>query len=381
MKYLFILGRNPELSRQEILSWLEARGVNVLSQFISNEKFILDLSEEINPAELIGWLGGCLKIGKVILSEINVSNLINKLDKINIYLGEEEKFFYSIIENTESELADYLKQRFKREKLKAVLKNVGRQVRLQDGSFGSVSPSSAKRLGVEYFLVSSGKEYNFGMINAYADNEENEEIDMSKPERRSELGISPRLAKILVNLSCVKAEEELLDPFCGIGGVLCEAMLNNVNVSGIDADKIVAESARKNLQWVKNKYNSKASVEVLAGDSRTVILKYEVDAIACEPQLGPLLKSVPRKDEAEKIVREFENLTGEVFRNIRKNLKKGGKIAFTMPFISSSGGKVKCDAGKIASLAGLKVRKGFPVLETREGKIVSREFMVLKNEN
>jgi hypothetical protein len=37
---------------------------------------------------------------------------------------------------------------------------------------------------------------------------------MQKPIRREELAISPRLAKILINLSGAKKNNLLLDPFC-----------------------------------------------------------------------------------------------------------------------------------------------------------------------
>ena len=54
-----------------------------------------------------------------------------------------------------------------------------------------------------------------------------------------------RLAKILINLSEVKDEEILLDPFCGIGVILEEALLQNINVIGIDKDKKAVDRCKE----------------------------------------------------------------------------------------------------------------------------------------
>ena len=64
--------------------------------------------------------------------------------------------------------------------------------------------------------------------------------DMNKPVRREALAISPRLSKILINLSEAKPHDKLLDPFCGIGGILAEALIKRINVHGIDKDKMAS---------------------------------------------------------------------------------------------------------------------------------------------
>ena len=74
---------------------------------------------------------------------------------------------------------------------------------------------------------------------------------MEKPFRREELAISPRLAKIIINLSEVKTKGKIIDPFCGIGVILFEGLLKNLNVTGIDIDKNAIEGAEQNLEWGK----------------------------------------------------------------------------------------------------------------------------------
>ncbi len=382
MKYLFILGRNPKLSVAEILSWLEARRFSVLSYYWKDELLLLELNKDVNCVEMINWLGGTLKIGKILASERQPGLLISLLNKIRIYDGESEKFFYSIMANCESDIQEYIKQRFKQEKLKATLKNIGYKVRQQDGEYGGVSPKSSLRLGAEYFLIFDGTEYNFGIINSVADTFGSEERDMSKPSRQSALGISPRLARILVNLSQVVDGKTLLDPFCGVGSVLLEALLNNVDVVGFDIDSSAIKNAEKNIGWVKNKYNIKAFSRLVCADSTKA--KFDFDSVAFEPSFGMLLKKKPAREEAERIIREFEIVVCGVLKNISAQ-KNNAKVAFTMPVIASRSGMVKCDINFIIRETGFKLHivnpklVSFPVLETRENKIISREFVVLEN--
>ena len=63
--------------------------------------------------------------------------------------------------------------------------------------------------------------------------------------------MSPRLAKALVNLA--GAEKEILDPFCGAGGILIEAGLMNLNTTGLDIDKGMIARAKQNLDYFKIK--------------------------------------------------------------------------------------------------------------------------------
>ena len=54
----------------------------------------------------------------------------------------------------------------------------------------------------------------------------------------------PRLARAMVNLSGAR---EILDPFCGAGGILIEAGLCGLKTTGFDIDAEMLEHARKNL--------------------------------------------------------------------------------------------------------------------------------------
>ncbi|MBM3234547.1 hypothetical protein FJZ19_05655, partial [Candidatus Pacearchaeota archaeon] len=179
-RYIFILGRNPELSLAEIISYLEARKIQ--KKIISKQDNLLLIEAEINPSEMIYSLGGTIAIGKT-LATGNEEEILSYIKKNPIYYGEENKFQYSILNFSEINVEDAVKENFKKEKLKAIRKNP------------ELAPEQLKNLQ-NYFVY----EDCFGIIQSVYDTEDAEKRDMEKPVRRSKLAISPRLAKILINL-------------------------------------------------------------------------------------------------------------------------------------------------------------------------------------
>lgn len=83
-----------------------------------------------------------------------------------------------------------------------------------------------------------------------------EDIDRSLYEKRknqdrpfsSPVSLDPVLARVLVNLTGIKPGENILDPFCGTGGILIEAGLCGVAVSGADMQKDMVKGTRENLE-------------------------------------------------------------------------------------------------------------------------------------
>ena len=55
-------------------------------------------------------------------------------------------------------------------------------------------------------------------------------------------------AKVIVNLSGAKRGEMLIDPFCGVGGIIIEAEKMGLHSIGVEIDRLIARGAAKNLQ-------------------------------------------------------------------------------------------------------------------------------------
>ena len=63
--------------------------------------------------------------------------------------------------------------------------------------------------------------------------------------------INPKLARAMINIA--GAEKEILDPFCGMGGILLEASLIGLNAKGTDISPEMIIRAKINLQNEKSK--------------------------------------------------------------------------------------------------------------------------------
>lgn len=64
----------------------------------------------------------------------------------------------------------------------------------------------------------------------------------------SPISMGPVLARVLVNLSGIKPGDRLLDPFCGTGGILIEAGLCGIDVSGRDISEEMVKGSETNLE-------------------------------------------------------------------------------------------------------------------------------------
>jgi len=371
MNYLFILGRNLELSIAEIRAFFEDSNPLINFSIVKNG-MLASFEKEIDK-ECINNLGGTIAIGEVVSSG-NIDKILKCLDKTEVYTGSKKNFNYVIWNFSFKEdydiIENYLKKRFKFEKFKPTRKNLSGVLSMQSGKMIAIPHSLTDE---EFFILSSGNENFFGKIISKTNYSEIEKRDMQKPVRREKLAISPRLAKIMINISKAKEKGKLVDPFCGVGVILQEALLLNKKVIGIDKDSSALESARQNLQW--GKFNPR-DFELINEDSSRVRIS-GADVIVTEPELGVVLKAPPSKEIAEKILFKYENLMIAVLNNLKKNIK--GRIVFTAPFIRIKGKEMKgCNAGKITSKTGLRLTKGFPIDEFREKQTVGRQIFVME---
>lgn len=77
-------------------------------------------------------------------------------------------------------------------------------------------------------------------------------FEMRKPQFRpffSPISLHPRIARAMVNLSQIKKNELLVDPFCGTGGILIEGALIGARIGGGDIDHNMIMGARDNLAF------------------------------------------------------------------------------------------------------------------------------------
>lgn len=359
MKHFFILGRNPELSRQEVLAFFRARNRKHREIFFEENLLVLETNE--GEKLDIQKFGGVMWLGPINF-EGNREELAEYLEKNEIVPAD--KFSYATFGNQDTEP---IKQIFKSRKKKGILKHGRQQIEFQDGTKHEL-PNAEFNI---FFHEFKNKVY-FGVSTQNYDPNPVKDRDMNKPVRREHLAISPRLSKILINLSEAKPRDLLLDPFCGVGGILQEALIKKMNVHGIDKDKQATIDAVKNLKWIASKYSVKNNFTIENLDSRKSP-DLQFAAIATETPLGKVLRKKPNDNEAKQIIQNFEAYMIPILSKLKNVKKPNAKIAITFPVIRDS----HVDTPKIAQKTGLKVIMQ-PTLESRSDQFISRDIIVFQ---
>jgi len=171
MRYLFLIGRNAELSLAELFSYFEKNAIGLLEYKLEKNILLVDINKDIDVDKTLKELGGVIAAGKVLFFG-EISEIVKKLDKEVIYFGSENKFKFSLLNLTNEESDDYdlvldkIKQNLKREKLKAMFKYIRRGVKMQNDEIAEGSPSEIYGLDEVYFLIKD-KQFGFGFLKSY----------------------------------------------------------------------------------------------------------------------------------------------------------------------------------------------------------------------
>jgi tRNA G10 N-methylase Trm11 len=183
-----------------------------------------------------------------------------------------------------------------------------------------------------------------------------------KPLPHSEISMSPRLARVLLNLSGLSRGQTILDPFCGAGTILAEAFLRSMRCLGLDAKTNRVRDARENLRWLIGSVVDKG-FDIRVGDARDLprMLRHsKVDAIVSEPVLLPRIDARPRTKTAEELVRQAGEVYGDALASMADVLNPRGRIVLVTPVIQTMEGEevsLTLDGRKL----GLKLYQPGPV--------------------
>jgi tRNA G10 N-methylase Trm11 len=369
---VFIPGKNCRLSLAELVSLLEARKAKFNVYSFSKEFFVVRIDED-RSFWVIADLGGFIKIGDVAarFSTENVKQAFLKKnreakDQISrdvassgliggIVKAVSGKTVFGVsVYCAESSLRSVSKsvQRFVGSALKRELAGYGKKSKFmgfaKDRKYPQLSHVEVLRKKLvenrAEVLFCVGKEQTFIAVTTAVHNPfEFQKRDVGKPVQRKIFGIPPRLARIMVNLAACTEGRVLLDPFCGVGTILQEALLSKAKVIGVDINRWCVEAAERNLKWLKSEYSlENTEYRVLQGDVRRLSQKIgweQVDCIATEPDLGPALRQVPTTSYAQRITEKLEPLYYDLLEEAYKVLKKKGRLVVVAPYIKTRSGK------------------------------------------
>lgn len=329
-KYYFILGRNPELSIFELIIQLQNRSLHFNILELINDAFIIEIEEYFDLYRFALTLSGTIKIGRIWV-ESKRDTFQELIPNSSFYIEDSKVINYALdyygddIPKEDIEVA--FKQEFKKLKQKALIKNLpphamARAVKSKD--FIDIVIIKSKKNDVLYFGRTEG---------AYDINEDKKKYEQ-RPFINEIIGTSIRIARILVNLAGLKVGSTVLDPFCGIGTVLQEALILGLNGYGIEINPERVKQAQSNLKWAKSIFKFKGDFKIISGDAQELSKYFPdsfFDAIISEPELGPFLKEPPDTKTARSYINTLYPLFKAVFKEANKIIKPGGKLVIILP--------------------------------------------------
>ena len=356
--YLAVLGREPELSVAE----LEALFGDVSQISEKLAVFESDTEPEIDR------LGGTLKLAM-------------KLNKKPLeYLSEfDGKITFAV--------SDYSKGASKKTatleamKLKKILIRHGKSVRVVPGE-AVLSTATSLHNGLsgknpkkcELIKVNSDwyRVIDVQDIDAYA------RRDQGRPARDAKVGmLPPKLAQILINLCGVlKPGAVVLDPFCGTGVLLQEAILMGYFGYGTDISERMIEYSKRNLEHFYFK-----DFQISSGDATLFQWQQPIDAVACEGYLGKPMSKIPSEMELKEQKQECSSIILGFLKNLAEQIKKDTPVVMAAPaWLRENGEYSRLEILDQIKDMGYnvenKTREG--LFYHREGQIVARDIIILR---
>ena len=411
MQSLLILGRQPAIGIAEVESLYGADKITP----VGSKAVIVD----IDPCLLaFDRLGGSLKFCKV-LTELDTTNW-NKITKflIDVSPGHSERMPEGKMNLGISAIGlnvSPAKIESTSLSLKKAIRKTGRPVRVVPNKETEISTPQVihndlcSDRGWEIYLIANGNKTIVAQTVKVQDIESYTKRDRERPKRDSKVGmLPPKLAQTLINLAAGKIPEEslqnicdipagqpipkpilnrtILDPFCGTGVVLQEAILMGYSVYGSDIDQRMIDYTIQNINnWLRgwHEYQTETSIEV--GDATNIIWDNleRIDFVASETYLGRPFTSKPDAEILAQTISECNTIIKKFLQNIYKQIESGTRLCLAVPAWQISLSKFK-HLPLIDSLSDIGYNrikfehaKYEDLVYARADQIVGRELLVI----
>ena len=396
-----ILGRQPALGVAELERVFGAKSVTV----VSDQAVCVDCEHfEVQR------FGGVPKSGKVVVElpksdwrQVSKKIIQYYVDKLSSSTGKTtlgiSVYGFNIDARDVQKTGIILKQK---------LKKLGISLRLipnQEPALNS-AVSHHNKLGlspnkVELLIIrsSSGKVITAEStgsqnITAYA------QRDQMRPKRDAFVGmLPPKLAQIMINLTCgqvasgiwkvedggaaIANSQTVLDPFCGTGVILQEAVLMGYSVYGTDLSEKMVRYSRDNLNWLSDKYHIQFDWFLREGDAMTAQWQQPIDAVISEVYLGQPFSAPPSPAKLDEVMKNCNHIITEFLKNLATQIKPGTPVCIAIPAWRDKNGSFT-HLPLVATIARLGYKpheftniSQNDLLYYRDNQSVAREILVL----
>lgn len=238
--------------------------------------------------------------------------------------------------------------------------------------------------------------------------------DQERPKRDAFVGmLPPKLAQIMINLACGQTVDSrwyivdsnksqvsspnttallpttyylpstILDPFCGTGVILQEAVLMSYSAYGTDLSEKMVSYSRDNLNWLSENHNTKFDYKVSEGDAINMKWQKPIDAVVSETYLGQPFSAPPSPAKLADVVKNCDHIITEFLINLRPQIESGTPVCIAIPAWRDSNGDFT-HLPLVATVArfGYKPHEFTNISQNdllyyRENQVVARELLVL----
>lgn len=380
-----ILGRQPALGIAELESLFGAQAITRAG----NQAVILDV-----PPEDVHFnrLGGSVRLAKLLtILPFTDWNRIERyiaqqLPKHIVNLPEGKIHFglstYGLQVTTNQINSSALT-------LKKVIKNEGRSIRVVPNKAAELNTAQVlhnrlyDQLGMELILIRDDKRTVLAQTTAVQNIEAYAARDQVRPKRDARVGmLPPKLAQIIINLAKPEPGVTVLDPFCGTGVVLQEALIMGYNAYGTDLEPRMVEYSKENLEWLTTKFNVLGTKFNLAVGDATKFQWSEFGSMACETYLGRPFSAIPPPEVMDAVMRDVDLIHKKFLRNVAAQTKPGFRLCIAVPaWKTKYGFKHLKTLDSLADLGYTRVSFVHSSDDTlvyhRENQIVARELITL----
>ncbi len=384
---LLILGRQPPISLAELESIF---GANNLLPYGQTTALINQPYQEVR----LDCLGGTLKVCQVLaqtqttswnsvaeLVSDEVIKLTSTLPAGKINLGFS---VYGLTTNPRTLSATGLQ-------IKNKLRAENRSVRIIPNKTITLNTAQViynkltSTLGLEIVIASNGqnciiaKTRQIQNINAYASR------DQKRPKRDARVGmLPPKLAQSIINLASPHQQQKVLDPFCGTGVILQEALIMGHDAYGTDINKKMIDYAKINLDWLGERpefSKLKQSYLLEVGDSCS--FSWQIfDTIATETYLGSPFSTEPNQERLKKVINDANTIIAKFLQNVAKQTKPGFRMCLAVPaWFTKNGLKRLPVLDRLTDMGYTRISfvhtQDKDLIYHRDNQIVGRELVIL----
>lgn len=210
--------------------------------------------------------------------------------------------------------------------------------------------------------------------------------DQERPKRDAFVGmLPPKLAQIMVNLATCGEQPPLrvLDPFCGTGVILQEALLMGYSAYGTDLSEKMIKYSLENLNWLSDVHHKKFDYKLKEGDATKYTWQLPIDAVAGETYLGQPFSAPPSPAKLDEVIKNCNYIITEFLKNLGTQINPGTPVCIAIPAWCGKDGRFT-HLPLVTTIArlGYKPHEFMNVSQNdllyyREGQVVAREILVL----